>query len=474
MTLSHAWRQVRLVIACGDIAALFIAYLLADVVRTKWWLHKPWPEILPGFESPLEVHYWTLAVLPFFWAYLLRAMGWYAQRWRPRRWYVQTACMAALILALILAGLALFFRREAFPRMQIAFFALLLPATTLAVRSISGLAGQWLAARHRRHILIVGTGRDAVRLRRLLRVAAFGRPAVVGHLRLPDETDPQHRDTGAILGDLDMLGGLLDREVVDEVLFAVNVDQLHTVLPYVRLCEEVGVAAHVLAESMAGQTVPQVEPFHGVPMLSYAPVRHSPEALAVKRLLDVLIATVGIVLTGPIMLLCAALIRYTGPGPILFRQVRSGLHGRTFPMFKFRTMHPDAEQRLADLAHLNEQAGPVFKIADDPRLTRIGAWLRRYSLDELPQLFNVLRGEMSIVGPRPPLPEEVEQYDRWQRRRLSMRPGLTCLWQIKGRHRIPFNEWMELDLYYIDHWSLSLDFRIMCKTVVPVLSGSGA
>jgi len=205
------------------------------------------------------------------------------------------------------------------------------------------------------------------------------------------------------------------------------------------------------------------------------PAQHSPELLGIKRCMDAAFAIIGIILTAPIMLLCAVLIRTTCGTPIFFRQRRSGLNGREFRMYKFRTMEPNAEAKLADVAHLNQCDGPVYKARErDPRVTRIGPFLRRWSLDELPQLFNVLRGDMSIVGPRPPIPSEVRQYDRWQRRRLSMRPGLTCLWQIKGRHRIPFEDWMKLDLFYIDHWSLKLDFLIICKTLPTVLSGSGA
>lgn len=143
-------------------------------------------------------------------------------------------------------------------------------------------------------------------------------------------------------------------------------------------------------------------------------------------------------------------------------------------MLKFRTMELGAEAKQTELAKMNEVEGPVFKMENDPRVTTVGKFLRRWSLDELPQLFNVLKGDMSIVGPRPPLPSEVVRYDRWQRRRLSMRPGLTCIWQVKGRHRIGFEEWMKLDLFYIDHWSLKLDFFILCRTISAVLSGSGA
>jgi exopolysaccharide biosynthesis polyprenyl glycosylphosphotransferase len=257
-------------------------------------------------------------------------------------------------------------------------------------------------------------------------------------------------------------------------MFSAPLERLADVLPLVRLCEEVGVQAHIQAESIACHSLPDILDLRGVPLLSYAPAQHSPELLAVKRFLDVGLAIIGISVTAPIMVLCAVLIKATSPGPVLFRQVRSGLNGRAFRMLKFRTMGEHAEAARAEVAHLNEATGPVFKIANDPRITRIGRFLRRWSVDELPQLFNVLAGDMSVVGPRPPIPSEVALYDRWQRRRLSMRPGLTCLWQIRGRHRIGFDEWMQLDLFYIDHWSLRLDFRILFRTISTVLSGSGA
>jgi len=169
----------------------------------------------------------------------------------------------------------------------------------------------------------------------------------------------------------------------------------------------------------------------------------------------------------------AALIRLTSPGPALFRQIRCGLNGRRFVCLKFRSMVVDAESMKASLAHLNEK-DTAFKIANDPRLTSIGRWLRKFSLDELPQFWNVLKGDMSLVGPRPAVPEEVEQYERWQRRRLRMRPGLTCLWALNGRDRLDFDTWMKLDMQYIDNWSLALDWEIMLRTVPQVLLGKGA
>lgn len=458
----------------ADAATIVTTYLLADVLRCHLWLGEDWPELHPVFGSTERIHMKMLVFLPFAWPFILSRLGWYEQKWRRWHWAARHAVLGTLVLGLLMSALALLLERGRYPRAQIGIVALLLPATTLAMRGITTLIGRREGGRRQRHVLIVGAGRDAVRLRRLLRTAAFGRPSVVGHLRPPWETSDSWVETGALLGGIDALGPILDDRAVDEVFFSVPAVHLGEVLPLVRLCEEVGVTVHVQAESIVCHSIPEMVDFHGVPLLVYAPARHLPEMLAVKRALDLLLASVLILLTGPIMLLCALAIKLTAPGPVLFRQRRSGLYGRPFDMYKFRTMEPDAEARQAEIAHLNEASGPVFKVRCDPRVTWVGSFLRRWSLDELPQLFNVLRGEMAIVGPRPPIPAEVEKYDRWQRRRLSMRPGLTCLWQIKGRHRIGFQEWMQLDLFYIDHWSLRLDFLIMFRTIPTVLGGTGA
>jgi lipopolysaccharide/colanic/teichoic acid biosynthesis glycosyltransferase len=208
--------------------------------------------------------------------------------------------------------------------------------------------------------------------------------------------------------------------------------------------------------------------------LHYAPVEAKTHQRALKRICDVLIAGAALLVVSPMLLLVAALIKITSRGPVFFRQVRCGLHGKPFEMLKFRSMVADAERLRKSLERLNERTGPVFKLRKDPRVTRIGAVLRKYSIDEFPQLINVLRGDMSIVGPRPPLAEEVAKYQGWQLRRLSVRPGLTCIWQISAdRHQMSFDEWMYLDLQYVDHWNLLKDVEIIARTIPVVVSGSG-
>jgi len=195
----------------------------------------------------------------------------------------------------------------------------------------------------------------------------------------------------------------------------------------------------------------------------------------IKRVLDIAISLILIIILSLPFFIIALLIKLTSSGPVFFIQERIGLNKRKFRLYKFRTMVEDAEQKLYEIEHRNEVSGPVFKIKDDPRITRVGKFLRKTSIDELPQLFNVLKGDMSLVGPRPLPVRDYNGFDQdWHRRRLSVRPGITCLWQINGRSSVPFEKWMELDMKYIDHWSLQLDFKILAKTIPAVVNGSGA
>ena len=197
--------------------------------------------------------------------------------------------------------------------------------------------------------------------------------------------------------------------------------------------------------------------------------------LTLKRLMDIVGASLGLLIASPIMLIVAILIKLEDPkGPIFFSQIRNGAYPMTFKMYKFRSMYIDAEERLQDLMHLNEQSGPAFKIKDDPRITKIGKFIRKTSLDELPQLFNVLKGDMSLVGPRPAIPREVEQYTDYQKQRLFVKPGLTCIWQVSGRNNIGFDEWVELDIEYIKTRNLWLDIKLILLTIPAMLGDENA
>ena len=272
------------------------------------------------------------------------------------------------------------------------------------------------------------------------------------------------------------LDEFLMHTVVDEVFVALphrsRFGEVHDVL---QSCERAGVHAHHLTDAVASTIArPRAGRSGGFPAVSLH-VAPDGSGLVLKRVVDVLGAAAGLILLSPLLLAVAVAVRTTSPGPVFFAQERFGYRKRRFRMLKFRTMIADAEQHQAALESQNEAAGPVFKIARDPRLTRVGAFLRRSSLDELPQLWNVLRGEMSLVGPRPLPTRDVSRFaEPWLMRRFSVRPGLTCLWQISGRSNVGFDEWVALDLRYIDEWSIGLDCRILLQTLPAVLTGRGA
>jgi exopolysaccharide biosynthesis polyprenyl glycosylphosphotransferase len=240
------------------------------------------------------------------------------------------------------------------------------------------------------------------------------------------------------------------------------------------ICDEEGVRTRIALDFFPHvNSHIHLERIGNSPLLTFSATPHDEVRLLVKRVTDVVVAALALVLVSPIMLVVGLLIRLTSPGPVIFRQERCGLNGRRFVFYKFRSMCEDAHSRRGEVAHLSER-DLAIKIPNDPRLTPVGRWLRKFSFDELPQLWNVLKGDMSLVGPRPPIPEEVEQYKRWQRRRLRMRPGLTCLQAVSGRDGVDFETWMKLDMEYIDNWSLGLDWKIIMRTFPSILSGRGA
>ena len=336
-------------------------------------------------------------------------------------------------------------------------------------RSLAGL----------RSFLIVGDGPQVIDVARVIEAHQTHGLRVLGFVRISsaplwalDQSPLRHSYP---LFDLPQLPELLRRQVVDEVIFALAKDDLEKLEAAFLACEVEGVKTRVLL-TFFPHLISKVylERLGDKPLLTFITTPENEYLLLVKRILDVLLTLALLVLLSPLMVLLAALIRLTSQGPVFYRQTRCGLGGRKFCLYKFRSMRPDADLRREELEALNEVDGPVFKISRDPRCTGIGRVMRKFSLDELPQLVNILRGDMSFVGPRPPLPEEVEKYESWQRRRLRMAPGLTCLWALEGRSRLSFRRWMELDLDYIDHWSLALDCKILLRTVPIVLLGRGA
>ena len=302
-----------------------------------------------------------------------------------------------------------------------------------------------------------------------------GRRQVAGFLNFKDEpvAEPLKEVT---LGEVANLESILQTVSVDEVYIAGNaLRHSQEMQEAIRVCERFGLPFALPAYFFRLCRARPVEAkLLADGYIHYISVNMKPVQMAFKRVCDIAFSFAALLLLSPVLLVVAVLVKLTSRGPIFFKQLRLGVHGKKFHMLKFRSMVENAEALLADLAHMNEQTGPVFKMKADPRVTPLGRFLRRYSLDELPQLLNVLRGDMSVVGPRPPMLPEAAQYEPWQRRRLSVRPGLTCLWQVSGRNHISFEEWMYLDMQYIDHWSLGSDIHLILKTIPVVFSGKGA
>jgi len=274
---------------------------------------------------------------------------------------------------------------------------------------------------------------------------------------------------------IEVLNDLMEVDMIDEVLYIKSKVLPSEIRKIVRPCEELGVVFSVMYrdEKLTLSNAVKTE-ISSYKFLTFINVPHNTYALGVKKIMDIFGSLLGIIILSPVMVLLGILIKTSSPGPIIFKQPRVGLRGRQFQLYKFRTMVVNADELKKELEDLNEADGPAFKIADDPRVTKIGKFLRKTGLDELPQLFNVLKGEMSLIGPRPPLPEETTQYERWQLRRLSVKPGLSCFWQVKpDRNSIKFEKWMELDLAYIDNWSLRLDFVILLKTIKTIFHKTG-
>jgi exopolysaccharide biosynthesis polyprenyl glycosylphosphotransferase len=266
---------------------------------------------------------------------------------------------------------------------------------------------------------------------------------------------------------------IIDKRAIDEVFYCKSSLEQNEIQKFIYSCAEVGVVFRM--QSLLLNYVKMQSSLSFLNQMPFLTFRNTPDnylALKFKVIFDYVISILTLILLFPFMAIIALLIKLDG-GPVFFLQKRTGLHGRQFSCYKFRTMVVNAESQLESLSTQNEQEGPVFKIKNDPRVTRIGRFLRRTSLDEIPQFINVFKGEMAVVGPRPPIPKEVEQYERWQQRRLSMKPGITCIWQVSGRNTIPFEQWMKMDMQYIDTWSLKLDFVIILKTIKVVLSGDG-
>jgi exopolysaccharide biosynthesis polyprenyl glycosylphosphotransferase len=380
---------------------------------------------------------------------------------------------------MIVAAGAIFRLHLINPPFLLLFWVSVLASTILSrllLRSV--LAQIRLRGRNLRFVLIVGTNSRAVEFANRIAAKPELGYRVLGFADQEWDGLQNFRKSGfPVVCNFENLSPFLRNTVVDEVVIALPMRSLHNhAAQIVEVCENQGIGMRVLSSIFdLKHARASDDELEGVSLMTQHTGFAEGWPILVKRAIDIGVSLTVLILCGPILVVTALAIKLTSPGPILFVQKRLGLNKRRFNIYKFRTMVPTAEQQVHELEHLNEVSGPVFKIKDDPRITPIGKLLRKTSIDELPQLFNVLEGEMSLVGPRPLPIRDYEGFSEdWQRRRFSVRPGITCLWQINGRSSIPFEKWMQLDLQYIDRWSLWLDFEILARTIPAVLKGSGA
>ena len=420
------------------------------------------------------------------WHVLFSAFGLYQSKRMSRRWEeARDIAVATTLGTCVIAGAALLFRIWVVNRVFLLLFWLLTTFSVILSRVVirTTLAYARRHGRNLRNLLVIGTNSRALSLVQKIQSKPELGYRVVG---FADEDwsglEELTRHGYSLVTDLDGLPAYVRKNIVDEIVIALPIRSFHGVASRIAgVCEQQGVIVRFMPNIFDLKEAKHRSDDFGhddEPLIGHDSTIVDAWGLAIKRAIDVLVSATAIIVLSPVLALTAALIKLTAPGPVFFVQKRLGRNKRMFDIYKFRTMVVDAEKRLKDLEHKNEADGAVFKIQNDPRITPIGRFLRKTSNDELPQLFNVLKGDMSLVGPRPLQVRDYELFDvfgkDWQRRRFSVRPGITCLWQIKGRSAIPFEKWMELDLQYIRTWSLWLDFEILAKTVPAVLKGSGA
>ena len=477
--MPHFKRQILLnAFRFADLAVMALAFTIGLVASAE--------RMSMDFDQFLAVRVKLSNILLFvgfalFWHLIFGSQGLYRSRRigliRVEGWEVTKAVVLG---TLFLAAFALLFRMSAIGRtFLVTFFAVVLPATVLMRSGLRFvLGGIRQKGRNLRNAVIVGCGPRGARIGRELR----NRPDL-GYLLLGYIDDiaapesPLHRGKEKLLGTLSEFEQILKTHEVDEVFIGLTVKSYYeTIARIIMLCEQLGVTVRMPAEMFELHLAKSaIDYLDDSAFLTLRAVQENALCLVIKRAIDVVGAAIALVVLTPVFAVIALAVKLDSRGPVFFVQDRVGFSRKRFRTIKFRTMVTDAEEQLKTLEDKNEVRGAAFKMRHDPRVTRVGCVLRKLSLDELPQFFNVLRGDMSLVGPRPLPLRDVERFDeQWQKRRFSVKPGLTCLWQVNGRHNISFEHWMELDLQYIDNWSLKLDFEILMKTIPAVLRGSGA
>jgi len=492
--LKENWRLVSRLERLGDLLIILFSFFVAYYGRSSlvfWNKALGLPPLFEGEElAPIATYFIVLLVATLTYSVVLQVLGAYgSMRLSSHGRLLWVSVLSSAIVFLTLAA-TLFILKLDLSRSFLILFCTLVALLLAAQRFVVlRLLRMWRRqGKNFRNIVICGVGEQAQKLAgQIMNQPELGllvRAFVDLGGQTPERIEQfkralKNRGYSVPVRVVDGAQGLhrsLTEYAVDEVIFTDIVDVMPVVEEGVAVCAEQGIRTTIAADLFSvGIVKSGLSYFGDMPLIHFQTPPGDRWELGVKRLIDMVVSALLLLLLTPVFAVLAAAVRFGSPGPVLFRQTRVGLNGRLFELYKFRSMFVDSEGQLDALRDKNEMQGPVFKIKDDPRVTPLGRFLRRYSLDELPQLWNVLRGEMSLVGPRPPVPGEVSMYERRDRRRLSMRPGITCIWQVSGRNEIcDFESWVKLDLEYIDNWSLGRDILLMLRTIPAVLFGRGA
>jgi exopolysaccharide biosynthesis polyprenyl glycosylphosphotransferase len=439
--------------------SLWAAHTLREL-STEWF-------DLANTIDPFTNYQWLLIVIMPFGPIFLELQGFYQSPLNKRAWRSFLQIARAMVWLGVIVSAGVIFLRLPLGNRAVPLLGVLIATLLLLIKeriNVRRIRRKAIRGELREPVLLAGVPQD---------IAALERSFTADQKMLMEIADRIDIDKQP----LSELVEAMHRHSVSRVIFAAGHSQLNRVEEAIAACEVEGVPAWLIADFIRTSIAkPDFDALGDRPMLVFRTTPEVSWTLLIKDIFDRVGAFIVLLIMAIPMAIAAVIIRITSPGPVIFRQHRAGKHGKPFVMYKFRSMANDAEMRRAELEPFNQMSGPVFKVESDPRITPFGRWLRRTSFDELPQLINVLMGDMSLVGPRPLPLYEVEKFENTaQRRRLSVKPGLTCLWQISGRNKVKdFHDWVKLDLHYIDHWSLGLDFKILLRTVPAVLFGSGA
>jgi len=459
---------LRRFLVFADTCVIALAYLIAF-----WFYH-----LLSETSFPVTRYWMALIFAIPYWCLALYANGMYHTARTRSYLEILWAIIKSAVVTFLLLGTFIFLFKLTFMSRQ--FFLIFMAMGFFFVwleKTIIFMSSHYVRRQglNTRRLLIVGTGKRAVNFVKMVDQHPEWGFEFLGAIDDEPGRNVHHVGRLKVIGTLEDIPRIFHRDAIDEVVFLVPRSRLNALQGAINDCETEGVVVTIAVDlfdtKLARSSVSELD---GLPLLRFRTTHAKEWELLLKRLFDVTASGLGIVVFAPLFLIMAVLIKSTSKGPVFFKQNRLGLAGRNFTLYKFRTMRQGAQSMLTEVTDLNAMTTPEFKEKKTAWITPVGRFMRKFSIDELPQLLNVFVGHMSIVGPRPTVPDEVEKYQDWHRRRFSMKPGITCLWQVNGRNNIAFEDWMKLDLEYLDHWSLWLDAKILLKTVPVVLFGIGA